>query len=308
MKIKAYPTVETRRRRVDLYGAARPCSRRRPTTNGCARRQPTVMSARPTKNAITCKRSKAVSTPRIPRSRTTISIGDINEPRNRDGAPQLDVEHTDYGYYYVSTRDLGEGNHYVRVYHYVMPFQQLRGGIHQFDGSRRKLPELDGHIWVPIDDEQTYVYNWSCGYDEEARFEQRNHDEREAFYGRGPDDLIPGTFRLKKNKSNDYMIDRQLQKTKTFTGIVGVNTQDFALQEGMGPIVDRSREHLGTSDRAIVTMRRLLLEAVGRRRQRTKSRAASIRRATATSALMTTSYRAERTGRASLHPKLVAKW
>jgi phthalate 4,5-dioxygenase oxygenase subunit len=190
-------------------------------------------------------------------------IGDINEPRNRDGAPKLEIELTDYGYYYASTRNLGDGNRYVRVYHYVMPFQQFRGGIHQFDGSRRKLPELNGHIWVPIDDVQTYVYNWSCGYDQEARFEERGNDHREAFYGRGPDDLIPGTFRLKKNKSNDYMIDRVLQKTKTYTGIVGVNTQDFALQEGMGPIVDRSLEHLGTSDRAIVTMRRLLLEAVG---------------------------------------------
>ncbi|MGH7750954.1 MAG: Rieske 2Fe-2S domain-containing protein, partial [Candidatus Dormibacteria bacterium] len=48
----------------------------------------------------------------------------------------------------------------------------------------------------------------------------------------------------------------------TFTGITGVNTQDMALQEGMGPIVDRSKEHLGTSDRAIIVMRQLLMEAM----------------------------------------------
>jgi hypothetical protein len=41
-----------------------------------------------------------------------------------------------------------------------------------------------------------------------------------------------------------------------------VNTQDFALQEGMGPICDRSKEFLGTSDKAIVAMRRLLLDAI----------------------------------------------
>ena len=58
------------------------------------------------------------------------------------------------------------------------------------------------------------------------------------------------------------MIDRQMQKTQNFTGIVGVNTQDFALQEGMGPICDRSKEFLGSSDKAIVGMRRLLLEAI----------------------------------------------
>ncbi len=53
-----------------------------------------------------------------------------------------------------------------------------------------------------------------------------------------------------------------MQKTKTFTGINGINTQDFALQEGMGPITDRSKEHLGTSDKAIVAMRRIMLEAI----------------------------------------------
>ena len=73
--------------------------------------------------------------------------------------------------------------------------------------------------------------------------------------------MIPGTFKLKANKSNDYFIDRHMQKTKNYTGIVGINTQDFALQEGMGPIVDRTKENLGTSDKAIVQMRRLLIEA-----------------------------------------------
>ena len=53
-----------------------------------------------------------------------------------------------------------------------------------------------------------------------------------------------------------------MQKSKTFTGIEGVNTQDYALQEGMGKIVDRSRENLGTSDKAIVAMRRLMLRSV----------------------------------------------
>jgi len=87
-------------------------------------------------------------------------------------------------------------------------------------------------------------------------------ETREKAAGRGREDHIPGTFRLKRNQSNDYMIDRQMQKTQNYTGIVGVNTQDFALQEGMGPICDRSKEFLGTSDKAIVGMRRLLLEAI----------------------------------------------
>ena len=86
-------------------------------------------------------------------------------------------------------------------------------------------------------------------------------EEWEALLGRGKDDVIPGTFRLKKNLANDYMIDRERQKTKTFTGIVGINTQDMALQEGMGYVTDRSKERLGTSDKAIIMTRQLLLEA-----------------------------------------------
>ena len=185
-----------------------------------------------------------------------------NEMRQRDKHPRLDVERTDYGYYYVSFRNQQDGNYYMRIYHYVMPAQQFRGGIHNFDGSMRDYPELNGHIWVPIDDETTFVYNWTCAYDENAAFSEDNVVKHEYFYGRGPDEMIPGTFQLKANASNDYFIDRQMQKTKNYTGIVGINTQDFALQEGMGPVSDRSKENLGTSDKAIVQMRRLMLEGV----------------------------------------------
>lgn len=184
------------------------------------------------------------------------------DPRLLDRSPRLDVHPTDYGYYYVSTRQLGGGDTYVRVYHYVMPFQQMRGGIHEFSGKRRAAPSLDGHIWVPIDDETTYVYNWHHCYDASEPMTEEHRVKTEVFYGRGPDDMIPGTFKLKKNMRNDYMIDRDLQRRQVYTGIVGINTQDFALQEGMGPIVDRTKEHLGATDRAIITMRSMLLRAI----------------------------------------------
>ncbi len=53
-----------------------------------------------------------------------------------------------------------------------------------------------------------------------------------------------------------------MQKIETFTGIDGVNVQDRAIQESMGRIVDRSREHLGPADKAIIQARRLLLQAI----------------------------------------------
>ena len=65
-----------------------------------------------------------------------------------------------------------------------------------------------------------------------------------------------------RTRANDWLIDREVQRTKTYTGVKGVNTQDLAVQESMGAIVDRSREHLGTSDKAIITYRRILLDVI----------------------------------------------
>ena len=195
-----------------------------------------------------------------------ISVGKKKSFRNADTAPSLDVNVTDYGYYYVSTRKAGDDEKYVRVYQYIMPTQQMRGATVTWDKGGGKddphaIPKLDGHIWVPIDDTQTWVYNWSCAIDPSVTYTAEDFERWESFAGRGKDDNIPGTYRQIRNKSNDYLVDRHVQKTQTFTGISGINTQDFALQEGMGPIVDRSEEFLGGSDKAIIIMRRLMLEA-----------------------------------------------
>jgi hypothetical protein len=69
-------------------------------------------------------------------------------------------------------------------------------------------------------------------------------------------------FRSKRNMDNKYLIDRQVQKTQTYTGIEGINCQDRAVQESMGPIADRTLERLGTTDRAIIHARRTLMKAV----------------------------------------------
>ena len=188
-------------------------------------------------------------------------LGARDNLRQHDKSPRIDVERTDYGYYYVSTRKADAGK-YMRVYHYVMPAQQMRASVIGYEGVPNKPRRLDGHIWVPVDDNTTHVYNTMCGPFPEDELVPEAVEAREVAAGRGEINNIPGTFRLKRNQSNDYLVDRQMQKTQNYTGIAGVNTQDFALQEGMGPIVDRSKEFLGTSDKAIVAMRRMLLEAI----------------------------------------------
>jgi len=180
--------------------------------------------------------------------------------RNADTAPRLEVDKTDYGFRYAGIRSAGERD-YVRVYHYIMPAQQCRGFVTGNKAESDHLPTIHGHLWIPIDDHTTWTWNWMYSADPARPLTEEYATEFEIASGRGPDDLIPGTFKLKKNLRNDYLIDRQVQKTQTFTGIAGINTQDIALQEGMGPICDRSQEHLGTTDRAIIVTRQLLLEA-----------------------------------------------
>ena len=122
------------------------------------------------------------------------------------------------------------------------------------------MPTIDGHIWVPIDDEHTWVYNFMYSYDPAQPLPREQAAAREDRLGRG--NFLDATYASRLNRSNDYEIDRNLQKTQSMTGIRGINTQDLALQEGMGPIVDRSREHLGTTDRAIIALRQILLESL----------------------------------------------
>jgi hypothetical protein len=69
-----------------------------------------------------------------------------------------------------------------------------------------------------------------------------------------------GRWRARANSSNDYEIDRELQRTKTYTGIPTIQLQDQAVLESMGGVYDRSQEHLGTSDGMIIQVRRKLIE------------------------------------------------
>ena len=172
--------------------------------------------------------------------------------------PRIDVEPTDYGFLYTGIRTKGDRD-FVRVYHYVMPVTQIRGQNIAFDPE---ILTINGHFWVPIDDEHIATYNFMYSDNPAVPLTQHFIDECETEIGRGPDQLDPGRpFHLKAQLSNDFFIDRDLQK-RTMTGIPGINTQDIALQVGMGPVVDRSLEHLGTTDRAVIILRRTLLEAV----------------------------------------------
>ncbi|MBI2207717.1 MAG: Rieske 2Fe-2S domain-containing protein [Candidatus Rokubacteria bacterium] len=194
--------------------------------------------------------------PILHRLLTTESTRPGFKPTNpfvRGKAPRLVVDLTDYGYQYAGIRPLDETSLHIRTYHFILPFHQIRPSQNE-----RGLRLVAGHIWVPIDDDTTMVYNWEYSTGEALTDE----DRLERRLGNGPLEVDQTTFRGKRNRANDYLIDRRVQKTESFTGIDGINTQDRAIQESMGPIVDRSHEHLGPADKAVIQARRLLLDAV----------------------------------------------
>ena len=88
---------------------------------------------------------------------------------------------------------------------------------------------------------------------------KKDTDFLETGLGAAPK-TFPGTFIPETNKSNEYMMDRDLQRRGSATGMPGVNNQDRAIVESMGPIVDRENEYLGTSDIAVIAARRILIK------------------------------------------------
>lgn len=116
------------------------------------------------------------------------------------------------------------------------------------------------HIWVPIDDETTMLYSADYWVDRPLTDEDL---KRTTDYHGIHTENIPGTDRAVQSKDNDYLIDRDLQKSgKSYTGMRGLGVQDAAIQESMGPIADRTKEHLGVSDSAIIQIRKILLQSV----------------------------------------------
>jgi phenylpropionate dioxygenase-like ring-hydroxylating dioxygenase large terminal subunit len=156
------------------------------------------------------------------------------------------------GYAFASNRDNGAGGLEWSVEHWLLPFHKLIRGFG---------PDalIGTHMWMPIDDETCMTYTVEYHPDRSLTDEDVERCIRGWTWLHVEN--LPNSDRAALNSDNDYGVDRALQKSgKSFTGIKGFGLQDAMIQESMGPIVDRSREHLGSSDTTIITIRRLLLQ------------------------------------------------
>jgi hypothetical protein len=118
---------------------------------------------------------------------------------------------------------------------------------------------LNGHAWVPMDDENCMA--WSMTFHPANPIPEKHLELIKDGNGVHAE-LIPGTFRPVANRSNDYLIDRAKQKSgRHYNGVKGLAMQDASVQESMGPIADRTKEKLRSTDRAIIMARLRLAKA-----------------------------------------------
>lgn len=177
-------------------------------------------------------------------------VGDFQRFSDVDGAPRFFCADTPYGMSISARRDGDDDTYYWRVTQWLMPVGVL-------------VPTAPGSVcranfFVPIDDRNCWWYR--IRYQPDRPLEQEEIEE----YDTGDLDYsrrVPGTYESVGNKDNDYLIDRGVQRTESFTGISSAQLQDIAVQESQGAIADRRIENLGTSDTAIVQTRRRLIDA-----------------------------------------------
>jgi phthalate 4,5-dioxygenase oxygenase subunit len=175
-----------------------------------------------------------------------------------DRAPDYHMADMDWGMMYAAYRPAGPSHLYYRIAHFLFPFWTM---IPAFSFGHHIV--MRG--WVPMDDTHTMFMHFSWkgngaplpmrndgGSNTASSFDYRYQPNTTDWYGR---------WRLIATQKDDWGIDRELQRRSSFTGITGIHLQDQAVTESMGPIVDRSWEHLTISDLMITRTRRRLLRA-----------------------------------------------
>jgi phthalate 4,5-dioxygenase len=163
----------------------------------------------------------------------------------------IEVDDTWHGFRYAGIRETPNGYRHARISAYIFPSSTI---IAQIPFSTRQI------FVVPSDDTTTYRYNFTTQPPQNPRglggplfFTY----EKYPFTMPAPNGLVP----REHTRENDYNIDRVAQKGTSYSGIVDFRSQDAMATETAGPIYDRTREHLGSTDVAVIRMHRQLLRA-----------------------------------------------
>jgi hypothetical protein len=169
-----------------------------------------------------------------------------------DSRPVFEVVESAGGLYIGARRNAENDHYYWRITQWVMPsFTMI---------APRGNHSVHGHFWIPIDDHNC----WTWSFDYHPIRDLADAEVAAMRDGKGIHvKYVPGSFRPLANKDNDYLVDRAAQRAgRTYSGVEGIAMQDASLQESMGPIVDRTKENLVSTDNGIIMARHRLLRSV----------------------------------------------
>jgi hypothetical protein len=174
-----------------------------------------------------------------------------NEYNMNDLRPKFEVVDGDAGLFIGVRRKAEAGHLYWRITPWVMPCFTMV--------PPRGDHPIHGHFWVPIDDENC----WAWSFDYHPTRPLKESEVQAMRDGAGIHcKYVPGTYIPLANHTNDYLMNREKQRSgEWYSGVEGIAIQDASLQESMGPIADRSKEHLTGTDKGIVQARRRLMDA-----------------------------------------------
>ena len=175
-------------------------------------------------------------------------------PRSDVARKRFFVSETDFGMLASARSEMDNGTYYWRMTPFHLPSYTLIPGPPENTNTFTAA--------IPIDDTHMWGFTVTWHHDRPLRDDEQSRIRLDGVRGGiGPHVVVdPKTFIPEASLANEYFIDRDLQRSGSFTGIPGTRVQDLAVQEDQdGPICFRHEEHLGTTDRAIVGTRRMLL-------------------------------------------------
>jgi hypothetical protein len=186
--------------------------------------------------------------------KTFVRGADADNPANlavEDNAPTLEIEDTDYGFHYAAARRSREPDgalvvKNIRVVPLIMPYARIIPApsfyFHVFetpDADARTSTYIVIHGHSPVNREKIIAL---LGLDDPRYWDPRSCD-------------FKGTW------ADNFGQDRAAMKDD-WSGLGGVEMEDAIMSLSMGPIFDRTKEHLVAADQAVVRLRRRLLDCV----------------------------------------------
>lgn len=208
--------------------------------------------------------------PSVPLGQTAGTITQANADQQRlawmrnDPMPRFAIREHDAGFVAGAARRTDGPHLYWRISQFMQP-------NHSLAPNALRGETYQGQTWVPIDDHSCWIYCYA--WNPERPLTQAERVKISAGHGVFAA-LGPGYVPL-RNRANNYLQDRGEQRRATFTGVKGVAEQDAMIQDSQGLIADRTQEHLGPTDAAVVRFRRQVLSGAKALQQGQAPRAAA---------------------------------